>query len=137
MLKRRYGLIIWLSVVGLVLAACLSSEPTATPLPDEMRIWLLTEVPTESLPANRPVEVRSRTQDFQYHVSHIELYAVELPSGERDVLIRSDPAPFQQTTFTAVQTFTPVQPGHYVVKVIGYNKRGEQAESEYIGFDIE
>jgi hypothetical protein len=88
------------------------------------------------LQVNQPVNVRSRTQDTESRISHIELYAVELPSGEQNVLIRSDPAPFDQTTYTASQIFIPAQPGHYVIKVVGYNRQGNWAESDYIGFDV-
>ena len=98
---------------------------------------LLVTAPDHALPQNRAIEVKSRTQDAEYYVSHVELYAVELPLGERDVLIRSDPAPFQQTTFTVSQPFVPTQPGHYVIKVVGYNKLGQKMESNFLGFDVE
>jgi hypothetical protein len=76
--------------------------------------------------------------DVQNGVSHVELYAVQSPEGEEELLlIRSDPAPFDQTTFTVSQMFVPTRPGHYVIKVVGYNKLGQSAESDYIGFDVE
>jgi len=117
-----------------VTAACGSSTAEPTPLPG-VNTWLLVKAPDEPLPVNKPVNVRSRTEDAQTGVSHVELYALELPSGETNVLIRSDRAPFDQTTFTASQFFIPKQPGHYVVQVIGYNHKGETAQSNIISFD--
>jgi hypothetical protein len=125
---------ILLIFAGLV-AACnfLESDTAAQP---SVRTWLLVSAPDGPLPLNRPINVRSRTQDGQNLVSHVELYAVQLPSGEANVLIRSDAAPFQQTSFTASQVFVPTQPGHYVIKVVGYNRLGQSAESDFIGFDV-
>lgn len=139
MVVKQYPILrLWLAIVLLTsligLVACNSTE-TEPSRPERLQTWLLVEPPTAPLPADRPVTVRSRTQDPEA-VSHVELYAVELPSGQRNVLIRSDAAPFAQTTFTARQTFTPLQPGHYVIKVVGYNKQGQQAESDFIGFDV-
>lgn len=115
--------------------ACVATEAEPT-LPSGVRTWLLVKAPEGPLPLNEPVIVRSRTEDSQ-GVSHVELYAVELPSGETNVILRSDRAPFAQTSFTAIQTFIPLQEGHYVIKVVGYNRRGESAESDLIGFDVE
>jgi hypothetical protein len=118
-----------------VLTACEDSEAEPTPQPG-LRTWLLVKAPEGPLPINKPINVRSRTEDIA-GVSHVELYGIELPSGETNVLIRSDRAPFVQTTFTVSQIFTPLQTGHYVIQVWGYNRRGELAKSDLIGFDIE
>jgi len=118
-----------------VITACGSSNAEPTPLPG-LNTWLLVKAPNNPLPVNQPVNVRSRTEDAQNGVSHVELYALKLPSGETNVLIRSDRAPFDQTTFTASQIFFPKKPGHYVVQVIGYNNKGQTAPSNIIGFDV-
>ena len=141
LMKRRFLLQLWpifvlLMIVGLVVTACDSTE-TDTTIPQGIHTQLLVKAPEASLPLNEPVEVKSRTQDIQNCVSHVELYAVELPSGQTNVLIRSDRAPFEQTTFTTSQAFVPTQRGHYVIKVVGYNKLGDKMESDYIGFDVE
>ena len=115
-------------------AACQTTEQER-PRPEKLQTQLLVREPEAPLPADRPIMVRSHTQDPEA-VSHVELYAVDLPSGEKDVLLRSDPAPFAQTSFTVSQTFIPLQTGHYVIKVVGYNIRGEKAESNFIGFDV-
>jgi hypothetical protein len=117
-----------------VLTACGDTIAEPTPQPG-VNTWLLVKAPDQPLPVNKPVNVRSRTEDGQVGVSHVELYALELPSGETNVLIRSDRAPFDQTTFTASQFFIPKQPGHYVVQVIGYNNIGETSPSNIISFD--
>jgi hypothetical protein len=117
-----------------VVTACGSSDAAPTP-PPGVNTWLLVKAPDQPLPVNKPINVRSRTEDGQAGVSHVELYALELPSGETNVLIRSDRAPFDQTTFTASQFFIPKQPGHYVVQVVGYNNKGETAHSNIISFD--
>lgn len=123
-------------MLGLVLTAC-SSTGTETPPYRGVRTQLLVKAPEGPLPLNKPVVVKSYTEDARYCVSHVELYVVQLPSGETDLLIRSDVAPFKQTAFTTSQMFVPTQKGHYVIKVVGYNKLGEKSESEYIGFDVE
>ena len=102
-----------------------------------LRTWLLVRPPDTPLLLNQPVTVRSRTEDAVNRISHVELYAVELPTGDRNVLIRSDTAPFDQTSYTAAQVFIPTQPGHYVIKVVGFNRLGQRAESDYIGFDVQ
>jgi hypothetical protein len=141
MLRKKYTtwqlwvILALLVSVGL-LAACSSSEAELTPY-QGVRTWLLVKAPEGPLPINRAVTVKSRTEDTEHKVSHVELYAVQWPEGEEELLIRSDPAPFDQTSFTASQTFTPRRPGHYVIKVVGYNKLGQKAESDYIGFDVE
>ena len=130
---------IWLILILLlclsVITACGSSSAEPTPLPG-VNTWLLVKAPDQPLPVDKPVNVRSRTEDAEAGVSHVELYALELPSGETNVLIRSDRAPFDQTTFTASQFFIPKQPGHYVVQVVGFNNKGETAPSNIIGFDV-
>jgi hypothetical protein len=130
---------LWVALILLICAgvvtACGTSEAEPTPSPG-VRTWLLVKAPEGPLPVKKPVHVRSRTEDID-GVSHVELYAVQLPSGETNVLIRSDRAPFAQTSFTAVQEFTPIHKGHYVIQVVGYNRQGEPAKSDLIGFDVE
>lgn len=131
---------IWMILVLLlcmsIITACGSSAAEPTPLPG-VNTWLLVKAPDQPLPVDKPVNVRSRTEDAEAGVSHVELYALELPSGETNVLIRSDRAPFDQTTFTASQFFIPKQPGHYVVQVVGFNNKGETAQSNIISFDAQ
>lgn len=124
-----------LLIGGVLLVACGPTESDTTDAAS-IHTWLLVRAPDGPLPASRPIDVISRTEDDN-GVSHVELYAVQLPTGEKNVLIRSDPAPFEQTAFTASQAFTPMQPGHYVIKVVGYNKLGQSAESDYIGFEVQ
>jgi len=131
----RLGTILLLTLCLGVLMACSSAESDTTAQAG-LRTWLLVRAPDGPLPAGKPLDVKSRSQDAQHGISHVELYAVELPTGQRDLLIRADKAPFQQTTFTASQIFTPLQAGHYVIKVVGYNNIGEKTESEYISFDV-
>jgi hypothetical protein len=137
--KKYMGLQLWAIVIVLIwsaglVAACRSTQTGASTLP-EVQTQLLVRAPDGPLPLNKSIEVRSRT-DAAAGVSHVELYAVELPSGDKDVLIRSDPAPFSQTTFTASQQFTPIVPGHYVIKVVGYNQQGQNSTSNFISFDV-
>ena len=133
--SQLWSILILLIGVGL-LVACSSSEAEPTPY-QGIRTWLLVKAPDAPLEVNKPVTVKSRTEDSMHKVSHVELYAVQWPGGEEELLIRSDPAPFDQTSYTASQTFTPKTPGHYVIKVVGYNKLGQNDESDYIGFDVE
>ena len=106
---------------------------------------LLVRAPDGPLPISTPLTVKSRTEDTENSVSHVELYIVEFtppnepssPEKETNLLVRSDAAPFDQTAFTADQTFIPTRPGDYIIKVVGYNKLGEKAESEYISFRAE
>lgn len=136
---RSYGawrlgsILILLLSLGLLVACNGQEEATAG---QELSIRLLVRAPDGPLPAGRPLNVRSRSKDGQHGVSHVELYAVEFPTGERDILIRADKAPFRQTSFTASQVFTPLEPGHYVIKVVSYNNIGHRVESEYISFDV-
>lgn len=132
--SRLLFTLILLLYFGLI-TACQNAEEE-TPRPAKLQTQLLVRAPDAPLPVNQAITVRSHTVDPQA-VSHVELYAVKLPSGETDVLLRSDQAPFAQTSFTVSQTFTPVQPGHYVIKVVGYNRKGEKTESSFIGFDVE
>lgn len=137
---KKFSRQLWVILILLICAgtvtACGTSE-SDTPSPVGVRTWLLVKAPAGPLPANKPVNVRSRTEDSQAHVSHVELYALQLPSGETNVLIRSDEAPFDQSSFTVAQVFTPKQPGHYVIQVVGYNHQGEKSKSNIIGFDVE
>ena len=137
---KKFHTQLWVVLILLlcagVLTACGASETETKPA-SGVRTWLLVKAPERPLPLNKPVNVRSRTEDGEVGVSHVELYALELPSGETDILIRSDRAPFDQTSFTAAQTFTPIQRGHYVIQVVGYNRLGGKSESNIIGFDVE
>ena len=129
-----WGIIILL--LATIVTACNGNE-TERDIPNGIQTKLLVEQPETALPIGSPLTVRSQTEAIKPGVSHVELYAVQLPSGEQDILIRSDAAPFDQTTFTAAQRFTPMEPGHYVIKVVGYNRLGQSTESEYISFEIE
>ena len=143
--QRQLFLLLFFTITVSLLAACSSgqsqSTPTPTPVPG-VHTWLLVTAPQQPLPVNRAINVKSRTEDVQHLVSHVELYAVEWPrppelSSGALLLLRSDAAPFDQTTFTASQVFTPTQIGHYVIKVVGYNKLGAKSESNYLGFDVQ
>lgn len=138
-------------LLAVTTTACNVDETEPTVL-DGVQTRLLVKPPETALPVGSPLTVRSITEALTPGVSHVELYAVQLPplppdeelenlSGDvdptRNVLIRSDAAPFDQTTFTAAQDFTPLRPGHYVIKVVGYNRLGQSAESEYISFTVE
>ena len=135
--KRRIRWHLWLIAVLVIAssltAACQAAETNAPVLP-EIQTQLLVRAPDGSLPLNKSIEVRSRT-DADSGVAHVDLY-VTLPSNE-EVLVYSDAAAFQQKSFTASQTFTPRQPGHYVIKVIGYNQLGQNASSNSIGFEVQ
>ena len=137
--KLRF-LIIFVALLGSIFlfGACRSSseETPASAVPQGLNTSLLVRAPDTPLPVKKPIIVRSRTEDLQ-GVSHVELRAVQTPAGETDILIRADQAPFFQTSFTAAQTFTPLQPGHYVIKVVGYNVVGEHSDSDFIGFDVQ
>ncbi len=127
--------------IGLLTTCGSSADAETARKSDEFRTWLLVGEPENSLPAGQAVNVRSRSEDAQHGISHIELYLVEFkPEASnniiRDILIRSDAAPFQQTSFTASQTFTPKQPGHYIIKVRGYNRIGQSKESETLSFVV-
>lgn len=138
---RKYSIFRWGGLfalvmgVGFMVSAC-SDSAAETPPPAGPRTQFLVRAPDNPLPVNKPVTVRSQTQDVG-GVSHVELYAVQTPAGENNLLIRADRVPFAQTSFIAAQTFTPLQAGHYVIKVVGYNLAGETAESDFIGFEVE
>ena len=121
----------------LTLAACSGSEAETPDLPT-IRTQLLVRAPESALPLDKPVTVRSRIE-AKDGVSHVELYAVQFPSAtdNQEILIRADEAQFNQTTFTASQTFTPRERGRYVIKVVGYNRFGQSDESDFIGFEVE
>jgi hypothetical protein len=137
MLKRNAGWQLWLVVILLLgaglITACRSAEIEAEPLP-EIQTELLVRAPDGPLPLNKSIEVRSRTDAID-GVSHVDLY-VTLPDNQ-EVLVRSDAAAFQQKSFTASQTFTPKQSGHYIIKVVGYNQQGKPYPSNSIGFDVQ
>ncbi len=129
----RLGLVtIVVLSLGLI-TACRSADTQAQPLP-EIQTELLVRAPDGPLPLNKSIEVRSRT-DASAGVSHVELFVTLPDTGE--ILVRSDAAAFQQKSFTASQTFTPKQPGHYIIKVVGYNQQGTPYPSNSIGFDVQ
>jgi hypothetical protein len=134
-------LILLISLMLLVGCNTEDAQPVNT-----IQTKLLVRAPDGSLPVGRPITVKSQTQDVENGVSHVELYVVKFtppaneaasPGEETNLLVRSDAAPFDQTTFTADQTFIPARPGDYVIKVVGYNKLGNSIESEYISFRAE
>ncbi len=133
---KLWGVLVLILCLGLV-AACNGADQTESTEPQGLRTRLLVRAPDGPLPVNAPVHVKSRSEDAQYGISHVELYAVELPTGESNILLRSDEAPFDQTVFTLSQEFTPLQTGHYVIKVVGYNTIGNSKESEHISFDVQ
>ena len=135
-----YSLLI--SLISLMLLAGCNTERAQTE--ETLETKLLVGEPDGPLPVGRPITVKSQTQDVEHGVSHVELYVVEFrpPANEAageetNLMVRSDAAPFDQTTFTAEQTFIPARPGDYVIKVVGYNKLGDSIESEYISFQAE
>jgi hypothetical protein len=135
-------ILILLLAVSLV-TACIPGE-AETGAPATIKTWLLVRAPEVPLPTGRQINVKSRSEAPQPGVSHVELHLVEYRSPDNNelllsnVLIRSDAAPApEQTVFTAEQRFTPNAPGHYVLKVVGYDKTGRPAESEYIGFTVQ
>jgi hypothetical protein len=131
---RNIIIIGWLLIsISLFVVACNSTQNVAPP---SLRTWLLVRAPDAPLPIDKPVIVKSRTEDSR-GVSHVELYAIQLPTGESNVLLDSQPAARDQTSFTASQTIVPTQRGHYAIKVVGYNKLGESAESETISFEVQ
>ncbi len=129
------SLMIIIFILAFAVAACSSTEEPETTYTGVNTQLLVTE-PNAPLFVNDQVEVISKSDDSQYGISHIELYAVQLPDGNTDVLLRSDAAPFNQTSFTASQIFTPKQPGRYVIQVIGYNHIGEASITNALGFDV-
>lgn len=137
MTKRYAGLYLGIIVLLLLsmglITACGSNEAQTAPLAD-IKTDLLVRAPDGPLPLNKSIEVKSRTE-AKDGVSHVDLY-VTLPTNQ-EVLVRSNAATFRQTSFITAQMFTPQQPGHYVIKVVGYNKQGTPATSNSIGFDAQ
>jgi hypothetical protein len=137
-------LILILVLVSLGLASACSTGGSGTAADEGLKTWMLVRAPDSPLPANRPVTVKSRTRDPNNHLSHVELYAVEIPTTDNpgatqtvNLLIDTQIVPFEQTTFTANQTFIPAAVGEYVIKVVGYNNNQEKTESEYIRFAVQ
>jgi hypothetical protein len=125
--------ILVLAVSALLVTGCFSSQPAVD---KTFSTRLLVKAPDQPLPRAKAVTVQSRTQDEVNGVSHVELYAVEMP-GDTNVLLNAQAAPFEQTIFTASQSFVPNQVGDYVIKVVGYNKAGNKTESEYVRFSVQ
>ncbi len=145
MLLRKYiSLRLWSIIIllfGLALnVACssTSNESEVIVLPQGITTKLLADPPNGPLPVGQPIEVPSYSEDAQHGISHVELY-VQLPSAEQETLslLRADAPPAKQTSFAASQVFIPHQSGHYVIKVVGYNRAGENAESKTLGFDVQ
>lgn len=136
-LKRLFALLLILTWLSMVVTACAGSEAETQELPI-IHTQLLVRAPESALPLDKPITVRSRIE-AKDGVSHVELYAVQSPSStdNREILIRADEAQFDQTTFTASQTFTPRERGRYVIKVVGYNRFGQSDESDFIGFEVQ
>jgi hypothetical protein len=137
MSKRHAGLYLGIIVVLLLsiglINACGSNGRQTAPLAD-IKTDLLVRAPDGPLPLNKSIEVKSHTEAKE-GVSHADLY-VTLPTNQ-EVLVRSDAANFGQTNFIIAQMFTPLQAGHYVIKVVGYNNQGTPATSNSIGFDVQ
>ena len=151
MMTLRYATLSIISLLILLLSfglmtACNSNDQTIS---QTFQTTLLATEPQTPLIVNNQYEIRSRTQAPEYAVSHVELYVVEyVPLDEaianqpgvapqlpyQDILISSQAAPFNQTIFTASQSFIPKQPGEYLIKVVGYNKIGQSTESQYLRF---
>lgn len=136
---KPYITITILVLFALGIAACDSLAEIGTDPSNgssELRTFLVEE-PRGPIAVNSVVEIQSTTSDPSSRVSHVELYAVQLPSGQENLLLRADPASFDQTTFTVNQAFVPTQPGYYVIKVVGYNIQGNSAESSSVGFEVQ
>lgn len=134
------GVFLGLSLIWLT--ACTGTGETATRELPEIRTQLLVRAPDASLPLNKSITVKSLVE-AKNGVSHAELYLVKFsqPDGAtllENTLLRSDAATtVGQPVFTAAQPFTPVQAGHYVIRVVGYNTQGGKMESETISFDVQ
>ena len=151
MVTRKYAtlsiisLLILLSSFGLM-TACSSGDQAVS---QTFQTSLLVTEPATPLLVNNQYEIKSRTQAPEHGVSHVELYVVEyVPLNQaivnqpevaaqlpyQNIVISSQAAPFDQTIFTASQSFIPKQPGEYLIKVVGYNKIGQISESQYLRF---
>lgn len=128
------GSITLLLLVG-VFTAC-SSEVTGQAIAGGIQVRLLVQPPTNPLPVGSVLNVRSLTES-ETPISHIELYALQLPSDAQNVLIRADAPALAQTNFTAMQRFTPQRAGNYVLRITAYNQAGQKAESNPISFTVE
>jgi hypothetical protein len=117
----------------LLLTGCMGNKPAVD---KTFSTRLLVTSPEQPLPRDKVVTVQSKTQDQVNGVSHVELYAVEMP-GDTNVLLNAQAAPFEQKVFTAAQSFVPVQAGDYVIKVVGYNQVGDRTESAYVKFSVQ
>lgn len=133
-------LVIGLGIIFILITACNNTGETSAQNLPEIQTKLLVRAPDGPLPLNKPITVKSLVE-AKNGVSHAELYLVRLslPDGKTwdNTLIRSDAATFGQPVFTAAQPFTPLQTGHYVIKVVGYNTQGVKMESESISFDVQ
>lgn len=132
---------IGLCIALILMTACNSAGGTATKDLPEIRTQLLVRAPDKPLPLNKAITVKSLVE-AKSGVSHAELYLVKLSASGgttalENTLLRSDAAAFGQPVFTAAQPFTPLQTGHYVIKVVGYNTQGGKMESESISFDVQ
>jgi len=139
--RRRLWMILMLLWIVSFTAACDFTAPDEAE-GDAIHTWLLVRAPDTPLPVGRPITVKSRSEAPLPGISHTELYLVEFRTPDNalvfsNVLVRADAAPFAQTVFTADQVFTPTAAGHYVIKVVGYDRVGRSDESEYIGFSVE
>lgn len=142
---KRYPLSPLLKIIilllGLTLISACNTTESESVAPAGLRTWLLVGEPTAPLPAGQPVEVRSRSEDVENGISHVELYLIQFQPEtgavvDEEILIRSDAAPFAQTGFTASQIFAPKEAGRYVIQVKGYNQIGESVRSNTISFAV-
>ncbi len=132
--KAKYAvlLILGISVLSTILSCSSNNEPEKV-----FETRLLVRAPDKPLPVNRPVKIISRSDDPNNEISRIELVLVSTPNGEKDLIAGVTPAPDGQTILTAEQEIVPLMAGDFVVKAVGYNKLGEQTESEYISFTVQ
>jgi len=132
--KAKYAvlLILGIAVLSVMLSCSSNTEPEKV-----FETRLLVRAPDQPLPVNRPVKIISRSDDPNNEISRIELVLVSTPNGEKDLIAGVSPAPSGQTVLTAEQEIVPLMPGDFVVKAVGYNKLGEQTESEYISFTVQ
>jgi hypothetical protein len=132
-LLRQLWLITGLLLGAGLLTACGSSQQ----LPG-IETTLLVGAPEHALPVNKPVIVKAQVV-AEEGVSHAELYLGPAAGQDTDmVLLRADapqPAAYP-TTYVVSQQFTPLQPGDYVIKVVGYNRLGLADTSDYLSFKV-